>query len=303
MKKEIFPRKEQNRMTKITDRAFDEERALYALTDAEVSRCRFAGPADGESALKEAKNIRVADSLFDLRYPLWHVTDANVTGCEMTEKCRAAVWYAKDMTVTSSRLHGIKVFRECDALTVAGCEISSPEAFWKCRGLSVENTRVSSEYPFFECRDLTATGLTLDGKYSFQYLEGGVIRGARLRTKDAFWHAKDVTVEDSEIAGEYLGWYSENLRLVRCRITGTQPLCYCKGLVLEDCTMAGCDLAFEKSEVTAKITGDIASVKNPASGKIEADAIGEIILDDRYADPAATRITVNKKEETAPCCK
>ena len=37
---------------------FDEERALYNLTDATVKECRFEGPADGESALKEAKDIR-----------------------------------------------------------------------------------------------------------------------------------------------------------------------------------------------------------------------------------------------------
>ena len=31
----------------------DEERALYGLDGAEVVRCVFEGPADGESALKE----------------------------------------------------------------------------------------------------------------------------------------------------------------------------------------------------------------------------------------------------------
>jgi hypothetical protein len=86
-------------------------------------------------------------------------------------------------------------------------------------------------------------------------------------------------VYDSVVKGEYLGWYSENLRLVRCRIEGTQPLCYCKGLILEDCTMEGTDLAFEYSDVQATVSGHILSVKNPRSGTIVADSVGEIIRD------------------------
>lgn len=57
----------------IANAQFDEERALYHLTDTRVENCRFEGPADGESALKEARNICVVDCNFSLRYPLWHV--------------------------------------------------------------------------------------------------------------------------------------------------------------------------------------------------------------------------------------
>ena len=119
--------------------------------------------------------------------------------------------------------------------------------------------------------------MKMKGKYSFQYVTDSVIRDSVLNTKDAFWHSKNVTVYDSTINGEYLGWYSENLRLVRCRISGTQPLCYCKGLVLEDCTMENADLSFEYSDVNADIRGSVLSVKNPHSGRIVADSVGEII--------------------------
>ena len=107
-----------------------------------------------------------------------------------------------------------------------------------------------------------------------------MISDSTLKTKDAFWHAKDVTVTDSVIDGEYLGWYSEGLTLIRCHIKGTQPLCYCKRLRLIDCTMENCDLAFEYSDVDATVHGEILSVKNPRSGKIVADKIGEIIKGD-----------------------
>ena len=51
---------------------FDEERALYGERDILVKGCSFDGPADGESAFKEAGGVDVEDCFFNLRYPLWH---------------------------------------------------------------------------------------------------------------------------------------------------------------------------------------------------------------------------------------
>ena len=55
----------------ITGKQFDEERALYNLKQADVNQCVFAGPADGESALKEARDVCLHNCSFSLRlYPL-----------------------------------------------------------------------------------------------------------------------------------------------------------------------------------------------------------------------------------------
>ena len=264
----------------IENQTLDQERALYGLRDALVQNCVFAGAADGESALKECRSIRVEDCHFHLRYPFWHTEGAQVRRITMEETCRAAFWYDRNVQVHDSRLGGIKAFREMDDCALLGCAIESKEFGWFCRGLTVRNTRLISEYPFFQCRDMDIDGLTMTAKYSFQYCENLTIRNSTLDTKDAFWHAKNVTAYDSVIKGEYLAWYSENVRLVRCKLIGTQPLCYCRGLILEDCTMEGCDLSFENSEVTATVAGPIDSVKNPHTGSIRADSIGEIILDE-----------------------
>ena len=119
--------------------------------------------------------------------------------------------------------------------------------------------------------------VSFTGKYSFQYIENSVFENCNFDTKDAFWHAKDVTVRNSTVKGEYLAWYCENVTFENCTIIGTQPLCYCKNLRLVNCKMIDCDLSFEKSSVNADIVGDIISVKNPDSGVIVADSIGEII--------------------------
>ena len=265
----------------IHGRQFDAERSLYNLTHGDVTDCIFAGPADGESVLKEARDITVSGCRFSLRYPLWHARDFRLTDSVMDESCRAPMWYTAQGTLDNCRIDGVKCLRECDETLMRNCTVVSPEFGWKCRGLTVDGCDITSEYLFWESRDLEIDSLTMHGKYSFQYTENVHIKNANLQTKDAFWHAKNVLVEDSVVSGEYLGWFSEGLTLVRCQISGTQPLCYCKNLTLIDCTMGDdADLSFEYSDVEADVKGHIHSVKNPHTGHITADSIGEIILED-----------------------
>ena len=278
----------------------DEERALYGITRATVKDCLFDGPADGESALKEASDITVESCEFRLRYPFWHVRGGKVVNSTLTDTCRAALWYAAHMTIENTTLGGIKALRECDGMTLTGCEIDSAEFGWLCRGVELTDCKMAGEYPFFMTRGLHLRGVELKGKYSFQYVEDCTIANSCLDTKDAFWHARNITVMDSTVKGEYLGWYSEGLTLVRCRIEGTQPLCYCKNLTLIDCEMVGCDLSFENSTVEATVKGHVDSIKSPASGRIEVDSVGEIVYERAPTDGHGCEIIV--REEYAPSC-
>ena len=122
-----------------------------------------------------------------------------------------------------------------------------------------------------------------EGKYSFQYIKNATFTNCNFNTKDAFWHGENILVENSVIKGEYLAWYSKNLVLKNCTIIGTQPFCYCDGLKLVDCKMIDTDLSFEKSNVEATVLSNVVSIKNPYSGKIVVDSVGEIILDDSKA--------------------
>lgn len=268
----------------VKNQILDQERALYNLQDAQVLECTFAGPADGESALKEVRHVTVDHCSFSLRYPLWHAKDFRVLGSRMDEKTRAAIWYAERGQLSDSVLHGIKCLRECADIQIAGCDILSPEFGWRCRDLTISHTALESEYLLFESRNMDIDHLDMRGKYSFQYTQNVRIRDSKLDTKDAFWHCENVTVENSVVKGEYLGWYSTGLTLVNCRIIGTQPLCYCRNLKLVNCTMEGTDLAFEYSDVEAEIQGHVDSIKNPRSGTIVADSVGEIIREDAVMD-------------------
>ena len=201
----------------------------------------------------------------------------------MTELCRAALWYTDHVEIVNTKMHGIKALRECVQAVVKDCDIISPEFGWSVRGIGMENTTVKSEYFMMRSDHLDFRNVTLKGKYSFQYITDAVFENCNFDTKDAFWHAKNVLIRNSVVKGEYLAWYSENVTFENCRIIGTQPLCYCRGLKLSDCEMIDTDLAFERSEVEARITTPVISIKNPYAGHIMVSEVGEIIRDDENA--------------------
>ena len=267
-------------MNKYENQVFDQERALYGSDGIEVSGCRFDGPADGESALKESRNILVRDCFFNLRYPFWHDKHLTIRSSEMTQLCRAALWYSEDITIEDSLLHGIKALRECGDVKISGSDIISPEFGWSVRGLNMKDSSAQSEYFMMRSERLSFDNVKLKGKYSFQYITDSVFTNCDFDTKDAFWHAKNVLVKDSVIRGEYLAWYCENVTFENCTIIGTQPLCYCKGLKMKGCRMIDADLSFERSEVEAEILTAVDSIKNPRKGYIRVPAVGEIIRDD-----------------------
>ena len=268
----------------IDNKTFDEERALYNLKDTEVRNCTFAGPQDGESVLKETRNIRVVNSKFSLRYPLWHARGYELINSNFDEKTRAPIWYSHDGLIDGCDLKGVKLLRECSNIEVKNSKILSPEFGWKCNDVKMSDTKIVSEYIFLDSKNVKLKNVDFQGKYSFQYVENLEITNCKLDTKDAFWHTKNVKVRDSIVKGEYLAWFSDGLTLINCKIIGTQPLCYCKNLKLINCTMENCDLAFEYSDVEANIKGHIDSIKNPKSGTITVDSVGEIINKDSIMD-------------------
>ena len=267
----------------VENQTFDAEREFYESSDITIRNCTFEGAADGESAFKESRNIAVDGCLWRLRYPFWHDTGLSINNTELTDTCRAALWYSKDINITDSRLHGIKALRECENVTLKGSSIISSEFGWSVKNICMSDSRAEGEYFMMRSSELSFRDVELKGKYSFQYITDAVFEDCVFNTKDAFWHARNVVVRNSVINGEYLAWYAENITFENCKITGTQPLCYCKNLKLINCEMGGADLSFEKSDVEATLTAPIISIKNPTSGYIKVPAVDELIMDDPRA--------------------
>jgi len=279
----------------ISNKTFPYERALYGEDSIELLSCRFDGEEDGESALKECTNILIKDSYFNLRYPFWHDNNVYLDNIEMTDKCRAALWYTTNLTIKDSKMNGIKALRECSYISITNTCINSPEFGWKCHSIDINNVSLIGEYVFLMSSEMNFVNFSLKGKYSFQYVKNVKIDNSSLDTKDAFWHSENVTVRNSYIKGEYLAWYSNGLTLIDCVIEGTQPLCYCKNLTLVNCKMVNTDLAFEYSEVNATILGNIISIKNPLKGNIKVESADDIILtgDSKYKSKCKIEV-INK---------
>ena len=273
-------------MTELRDKTFGGERPLFESHHVALIGITIV---DGESGIKECSDIVAHDCKFFGKYPFWHVDGSRITNCYFAPGSRSAIWYSNHMVMEDSVIDGPKFFREMKDLTLRRVTINdAEETFWNIDGLLIEDVTLhDGTYPFMGSRNIMVRRLKSDAKYVFQYVKNVEIHDAHITTKDAFWEVENVTIYDSYLDGEYLGWHSKNLRLVNCHIGGEQPLCYAHDLVLENCTFdTASDRAFEYSTVQADIRGHIANIKNPTSGHIVADSIGEVTIDENIKSPA-----------------
>ena len=274
----------------IADMRFTGERPLYGIRDAEVVACLFG---EGESPLKECRNIIVRDSTFGWKYPLWYGSGLTVTGSTWEEMARAGVWYSDNVTVRDSVIHAPKNFRRCSGIGISNTTFTNAqETLWHCSGIKLSDVTVKNgDYLAMNSSDVTVKNLELDGNYAFDGGRDIEVTDSKLNTKDAFWNCSNVTVRDSYISGEYLGWNSSNLTFINCTIESSQGLCYIDNLRLINCKLINTTLAFEYSSVEADISSDIDSVLNPGQGTIRCANIGELIIEKNRVDPAKTIIT------------
>lgn len=280
-------------METIKDQYFEGERPLYARHGLYIENVVIG---TGESSLKEGSDIEAVRCEFKGKYPFWECRNFTVRDSVFREGARSALWYSRGCKMVDTLIEAPKMFRRIKDVDLERVRIpNAQETFWDCEGIRLRDVEIGkADYLFMRTSDIDIDRYRQQGNYSFQYARNVVIRNAVIDSKDSLWESENVTVYDSYINGEYLAWYSKNLRLVNCRIGGTQPLCYCENLVLENCTFdEDADLTFEYSTVEATVRGHIVSVKNPTSGHITADSIGEIILDENRKAPGDCVITCN----------
>lgn len=276
----------------IKDQEFGGERPLYTLHDAQLKNVTIH---IGESSIKESGNIEAEDCTFEGKYVFWECKGFKATNCLYRESARSSLWYSENGTLVNCRVEAPKMFRRMKGIRVESCTFTNAlETLWDCDQVVIKDSRIeNADYLGMHTDNVRIENFHLDGNYAFQYSKNVEIRNAILNSKDSFWDTENVTLTDCEINGEYLGWYSRNLRLIRCHITGEQPLCYCENLYMEDCTMGDdANLAFEYSTIEATIRGNVHSIKNPTSGSIEVDSVGEIIIDENQKSPADCKIKV-----------
>ena len=267
---------------------FEGERSLFMSENLKIYDTVFG---EGESPLKESRNIELHGSMFKWKYPLWYCDNITAKNCSWFDMARAGVWYSKNVLLEDCTVEAPKNFRRCDDVTLKNVSMpNAAETLWQCKDVKLNNVTAKGDYFAMNSSDMEIEGLTLYGNYSFDGVKNVTVRGSKLLSKDAFWNSENVTIYDSFISGEYLGWNSKNLTLINCTVESLQGMCYIENLVMKNCKTLNTTLAFEYSTVDIDITGKLESVKNPISGVIAADCIGEIIMESDRIDPARTKI-------------
>ena len=279
---------------RVVQQMFAGERALFGARNMIIEDSIFH---DGESPLKESADIELVGSMFKWKYPLWYAKNISAKNCTWFDMARAGVWYTDHMLAEDCAIEAPKNFRRCRDLTLRRVSIpNAAETLWSCRDVKLEDVTAKGDYFAMNSEDMVIDGLTLYGNYSFDGARNVVIRNSKLLSKDSFWNSENVTAENCFISGEYLGWNARNLTLIDCTVESLQGMCYIDGLVMKNCKTLNTTLAFEYSSVDAELAGRVDSVFNPASGRITADEIGELILDPDRIDPEKTEITERNRE-------
>ena len=275
------------------------ERPLFMGKDLKICDTIFD---DGESPLKESRNIELYGSMFKWKYPLWYSKDILAEDCTWFEMARAGVWYTDNIMVRNAMIEAPKNFRRCTGVVLENVDFpNAQETLWNCSQVKMDRVTAKGDYFAMNCTDMKLNDFKLDGNYSFDGAKNIEIHNAKLLSKDAFWNSENVTVYDSFISGEYLGWNAKNLTLVNCTIESLQGMCYIDNLVMKNCKLINTTLAFEYSTVDADIHGKIDSVLNPSGGTIRAEHIGDLIIEKDKIDPSKTKIICSDIDHEKQC--
>lgn len=275
-------------MQEIKEQRLTGERALFRSKDLSIEYSIFA---DGESPLKESRDISLKNTSFQWKYPLWYCRNIAVQDCDFAEMARAGIWYTDNITVADTLYEAPKGFRRVKGLTLRNVDLPhAEETLWHCSDVTLKNVVAKGDYFAMNCDHMKLDQFRLVGNYCFDGCHDVEVHHAKMLSKDAFWNCENIMVYDSYICGEYLGWNSRNVTFVNCVIESLQGMCYMDNVVMKNCRLLNTTLAFEYSTADVETAGRIESVKNPSAGVIRAGEIGELILNEKEIDPAKTTI-------------
>ena len=120
------------------------ERALFMSRELKIYDTIFD---DGESPLKESRDIELVNCMFKWKYPLWYCRNVKVTDCQWFEMARAGVWYTDNMEVDRAVIEAPKNFRRCRELTLRDVDMpNAQETLWHCSGVKLDNVSAKGDY-------------------------------------------------------------------------------------------------------------------------------------------------------------
>ncbi len=276
-------------MKKYLKQHYNEERALFSSCDILVEECKFS---EGESPLKESKNVEVNKCVFQWKYPLWYCQNVKVKETTFEETARSGIWYTENISLEDCNILAPKTFRSAKHVYLKTVEMpNAKESFWGCQDIRLISVNAEGDYFGARSEKIEVDNLCLKGNYLFDSCKDVVVRNSVLESKDAFWNCENVTLVNCTIIGEYLAWNTKNITLINCKIESHQGLCYIDGLKMYNCEVNNSDLILEYSKnIDADIISEVDSIKNPYSGNIIVKDVKDLILDRKYIDPAKVKV-------------
>jgi hypothetical protein len=101
----------------IKNKIFEGERSLFSSCGLKIYDCTFQ---NGESPLKESKDIYLKGSNFKWKYPLWYSNDVLVEESKLDVTARSGIWYTHNITINAIDLFIVKL---------DGSEVELPSKF------------------------------------------------------------------------------------------------------------------------------------------------------------------------------
>ena len=281
-------------MKRFENRVFEGERVHFMNSDTVYFRCVFQ---NGESPLKESRNIQFYESTFRWKYPIWYSNSIECHNMTFDETARSGVWNTKNIKIFDSNINAPKTFRRSSDIELINVTMNNAsETLWNCDKVKLVNVSAKGDYFGMNSTNVEAINLTLNGNYCFDGGKNVAVRDSTLNSKDSFWNCENVTITNCKINGEYIGWNSKNLTFINCEITSHQGLCYINGLKMVNCKLINSDLCFEFCEnIDAEIVSVVDSIKNPYSGKIKVLGVKKLILENDKIDSSKVEITLYGK--------
>ena len=276
-------------MENISNKKFNEERALFSTKGAQIENCEFVS---GESPLKESGDLEIKNCSFSWKYPLWYCQKVKVEESEFKFTGRSGIWYTDDIEVSKTTFDSQKMFRYSTNIRISEVHFNhGDETLWNCKGVKLQVVETKGDYFGFHSENIEADNLIVKGNYSFDSCKNVTVRNSYLESKDAFWNCENVTLINCVIIGEYIGWNSKNVTLINCKVESHQGFCYMDGLKIYHSEIYRSDLLFEYSHnLDVEVLTVVDSIKNPYDGQIIVAGVKDLILDRKFIDPSKIKI-------------
>ena len=270
---------------------YEGERALFMLKDAFIVGATFQ---NGESPLKESRDLVLRNVAFKWKYPIWYANNIDCDSCRLDFTARSGIWYTKNIKMRNCKMIAPKTFRYSSYITLDTCSFPhASETLWKCDHVFINNCDFKGDYFGMNSSDIEVNHIRMDGNYMFDGAKNIVVRDSILNSKDAFWNTENATLINCKIIGEYLGWNSRNLTFINCEISSLQALCYIDGLKLINCKLLDSTLTLEYCKnIDAEIIDVVDSIKNPTSGIVKVKGINNLIIDENSLDKERKNVKI-----------